>query len=225
MHATLSYAAAVLVLVQGEAGSLMRASDVIRIKPACQLPADVLRSAQGFTRHSPAYPPNAVRLIPKVCFTAALTSPDPQQHCFTDALKFDSFSLLAAYNDPDKGSQYPGYVLFQANTTRVCQAVVSRECLEQSNGDEELCMAMLIAASGIGTAPNKASSSGGSFGWSPGTAAAVAVAGEGRGCRRCVSGLACSDDSGSGIHDLLHGGNLRALSVSRASALKFAAKP
>lgn len=173
----------VLVLLQGEAGSMMRASDVIRVKPACQLPTDVLKAAQSFQRYSPAYPPNSLRLVPKFCFTAAISTPDPQPHCFTDALQFDSFSLLTAYNDPDKGSQYPGYVLYQENTTRVCQATISRDCLEQSGGDDELCMAMLVAASGIiGQPSRQAAASSGSFRWSPGTAAAVAVAGEGAGC-------------------------------------------
>jgi hypothetical protein len=152
--------------------------NVNRVKPACQLPSDVFVSAQSFKRVSPAFPPNTVTMLPKYCFNAALTSPEVQQNCFTDALHFENFSLLASYNDPDKGSPYPGYILFQQNTTRVCQATITKQCLQESNGDEELCMAMLVASAGLAGAPSKGvSHSGGSSSWSPGAAAGVAIAG------------------------------------------------
>lgn len=152
--------------------------DAIRVKPACQQAADVLKSAQSFPRISPAYPENTVRLLPKFCIYAALNSPEPQQQCFTDALQLEHFSLMAVYNDPDKGSQYPGYVLYHDNVTRVCQNTVSQKCLQESNGDEELCMAMIVAASGIIGQPTR--QGGGQYGgfyWSPGAAAGIAIAG------------------------------------------------
>lgn len=159
---------------------MMHIKDVIRVKPACQQPADVLKATQSFPRYSPAFPPNSVHLVPKLCFNAAISTPDPQPFCFNDVLQFDHFSLLAVYNDPDKGSQYPGYIFYQQNTTRVCQSTISPECLRESNGDEELCMAMLVAASGItGRSAQSGASGSGSFSWSPGVIAAVAVAGEG----------------------------------------------
>jgi len=151
--------------------------DTIRVKPACQLPGDVLRSAQSFQRVSPMYPPNTVELVPRLCFTAALSGPEPQLNCFQDVLQFEHFSMLAAYNDPDKGSQYPGYVLYQENTTRVCQNTITRQCLDDSNGDEELCMAMLVAATGLTSQSSKPSDKSGAVSWSPGIVAGVAISG------------------------------------------------
>jgi hypothetical protein len=153
--------------------------NINRVKPACQLASDVYVSAQTFKRVSPAFPPNNVTMLPKYCFNAALTTPEPSQNCFVDALHFETFSLVASYYDPDKGSPYPGYILFQINTTRVCQATITKQCLQESNGDEELCMAMLVAAAGTTGVPTKNSGyKGGSGTWSPGAAAGIAVAGE-----------------------------------------------
>jgi hypothetical protein len=167
-----------VIAVQGETGSKMVLQDAIRVKPACQLAADVFKAAQSFQRISPAFPVNSVRLLPKFCFFAALNSPEPQQQCFTDALQLEHFSLLAAYNDPDKGTQYPGYVLYHDNVTRVCLNTVTQQCLQESNGDEELCMSMIVAASGIIGQPTKqGQGQHGGFSWSPGTAAAIAIAG------------------------------------------------
>lgn len=153
--------------------------DSIRVKPACQLPTDVLRSAQSFQRISPAFPNNEVSLLPKFCFTAALSSPEPQQQCFTNALQMTHFSIMAVYNDPDKGSQFPGYSLYHDNVTRVCQSTITKKCLEDTNGDEELCMALLVAASGIAGQPSRQTGpGGGGYHWSPGAAAGVAIAGQ-----------------------------------------------
>jgi hypothetical protein len=164
--------------VQGETGSKMVLQDAIRVKPACQLPADVLKSAQSFQRISPVFPENSVSLLPKLCFYAALKSPEPQQQCFTNALQLEQFSLMAAYNDPDKGSQYPGYILYHDNVTRVCLNTVTQKCLQESNGDEELCMAMIVAASGIIGQPTKQEDGqNGGFYWSPGAVAGIAIAG------------------------------------------------
>lgn len=66
--------------------------------------------------------------------------------------------------------QYPGYVLFQENTSRVCQATITQQCLDQNNGDEDLCLVMLIAA----TLNNQGS---GGVIWTPGAIAGVAIAG------------------------------------------------
>jgi hypothetical protein len=46
---------------QGEAGSVLQLKDVVRVKLACPLAADVLRSAQSFRPVSARYPPNQVR--------------------------------------------------------------------------------------------------------------------------------------------------------------------
>lgn len=148
--------------------------DTVRVKPACQLPSDVLRSAQSFSRVSPAYPPNDVRMIPKLCMSAALDSSVPQPYCFLDVLQFNYFSLLAAYNDPDKGTQYPGYILYQENTTRVCQSTISAECMQKNNNDEELCMAVLLAATSLTGAQGETGH--GRAGLSPSVAAGIAVA-------------------------------------------------
>lgn len=160
--------------------------DTIRVKPACPLATDVLRSAQSFQRVSRAFPPNVVQMVPQFCFNAALGGPEPTLQCFPDALYFEHFSLLAAYNDPDKGSQYPGYILYQENTTRVCVDTVTPECLKDSNGDEELCIAMLVASKGLAGQSGSRSGAGGGDGrggsgsgiiWNPGAVAGIAVAG------------------------------------------------
>lgn len=184
--------------VQGEEGSFIHIQDSVRVKPACQLPSDVLQSAQSFERVSAAYPENAVSLVPRFCFVAALKSAEPQQQCFNDALHMEHFSMLAALSDPDKGSQYHGYVLYHDNVTRVCQATISPKCVAENNGDEELCMAMLVASSGITGQPSKGpGGQGGGYTWSPAAAAAVAVAGgrqrPGRvGTRRGAAGAAAA---------------------------------
>lgn len=184
--------------MQGEEGSFINILDSIRVKPACQLPSDVLQSAQSFQRVSAAFPQNVVSLVPRFCFNAALKSAEPQQQCFNDALYMEHFSMLAALSDPDKGSQYHGYVMYHNNVTRVCQATISPKCVTDNNEDEELCMAMLIASSGIIGQPSKAAGGqGGGYIWSPGAAAAVAVAG-GRqrpgwvGTRRGAAGAAAA---------------------------------
>jgi hypothetical protein len=164
--------------VQGEEGSLIKIVDTIRVKPACQLASDVLASAQRFQRISPAFPENSVSLVPRFCFSAALKTAEPQQQCFTDALHMQHFSMLAALRDPDKGSQYHGYVMYHDNVTRVCQATISPKCVADTNGDEELCMAMLVTSAGIPGQPSKSAfGQGGGYSWTPGAAAAVAVAG------------------------------------------------
>lgn len=164
--------------MQGEEGSNIHIKDSIRVKPACQLPSDVLESAQSFPRVSPVFPENAVSLVPRFCFVAALNSAEPQQGCYTDALRMEHFSMLAALSDPDKGSQYHGYVMYHENVTRVCQATISPKCVADNNGDEELCMAMLVASSRImGQTGRGWGGPGGRFFLSPGGAAAVAVAG------------------------------------------------
>ncbi|KAF6251428.1 hypothetical protein COO60DRAFT_620396 [Scenedesmus sp. NREL 46B-D3] len=118
----------------GNEGSQIVLQDVVRVKLACQLPADVLRSARTYTPVSAAYPNNSVALIPEFCFTAALNYGEPAEHCFNDAVHFQTFSLISASNDPDAGGQYPGYVLYQQNTTRVCESPSQRSASIRMTG-------------------------------------------------------------------------------------------
>jgi hypothetical protein len=158
-----------LCFCRGNSGSQITLQDVVRVKLACQLPNDVLRSARTYVRVSDAFPNNSASLIPNFCFTAALTYGQRVQHCFKDALHFKTFSLLSASNDPDSGSQFPGYILYQHNTTRACEYTITQECLKQHDGDEELCLAMLVTQALSG---NKQG-----FSWAPGAIAGVAIAG------------------------------------------------
>jgi hypothetical protein len=176
---------------QGDVGSLLVLRDVVRVKLACQASQDVVASARSFKRASPAFPPNAVTLVPHVCFSAATRGAGRELTCYDDAIRFSAFSTLMANNEPDKGSQSPGYVLFQVNTTRVCQNFITQQCLQDHNDDEELCMAMLIAAArrGGGGAAMREGPAGGSF-WTPGAVAGVALAG---GCGGGTSAAAVHD--------------------------------
>jgi hypothetical protein len=158
-----------LCFCRGNTGSQITLQDVVRVKLACQLPEDVFKSVQTYTRVSDAFPNNSASLIPRFCFTASLVYGQPVPHCFADALHFKAFSLLSASNDPDSGSQFPGYILYQQNTTRVCEYTITQECLAQQDGDEELCLAMLVTQALSG---NKQG-----FSWSPGAIAGVAIAG------------------------------------------------
>jgi hypothetical protein len=165
------------VVLQGETNSYMVMNNTVRVKPACQPAQDVLLSAQSFARVSDAFPPNTISLLDSFCFTATVSGPEPQRQCYEDALHADHFSFLASYQDPDKGSQFPGYVLYMANVTRVCINTISQQCLQDTNGDEELCMAMLVASgpsSQLGKP--KEAKSGGTV-WTHGAVAGVAVAG------------------------------------------------
>jgi hypothetical protein len=163
-----------LCLRRGNTGSQITLQDVVRVKLACQLPADVLKSARAYARVSDAFPNNSATLLPQFCFTAALTAGPPLPHCFDDALHFKAFSLVAASNDPDSGGQFPGYVLFQQNTTRICEYTITKQCLAQHDGDEELCLAMLVTQAMSSLDTNKPG-----FSWSPGAIAGVAIAGRG----------------------------------------------
>lgn len=147
------------------------------MKLACQLPANVLKSALTYSRVSPAFPNNSVALLPKFCFTAALVYGQPEQHCYELALHFRTFSMIAASNDPDTGSQFPGYVLYQVNTTRVCEYTITQDCLSAHSGDEELCLAMLVTQALSGDKQG--------FSWSPGAIAGVSIAGRAQGCTDC----------------------------------------
>ncbi|WIA13591.1 hypothetical protein OEZ85_007157 [Tetradesmus obliquus] len=153
----------------GNTGSQITLQDVVRVKLACQLPVDVLKSARTYTRVSPAFPNNTAVLLPRFCFTAALAYGLPDQHCYQDALHFKYFSMISSSNDPDTGSQFPGYVLFQENTTRVCEYTITKECLAAHDGDEELCLAMLVTQALQGNQQG--------FTWTPGAIAGVSVAG------------------------------------------------
>eukprot|EP00882_Tetradesmus_deserticola_P013577 GHRQ01014414.1.p1 GENE.GHRQ01014414.1~~GHRQ01014414.1.p1 ORF type:complete len:380 (+),score=89.24 GHRQ01014414.1:383-1522(+) len=153
----------------GNAGSQIVLRNVVRIKLACQIPKDVLKSARTYARVSPAFPENQVMLMPEFCFTAALQYNQVMQHCYRDALHFQDFSLISATNDPDSGSQFPGYVLYQQNTTRVCEATITPQCLAEHDGDEGLCLAILVTEALSGGR--------GGFVWSPGAIAGVTIAG------------------------------------------------
>uniref|UniRef100_A0A383WP55 Protein kinase domain-containing protein n=1 Tax=Tetradesmus obliquus TaxID=3088 RepID=A0A383WP55_TETOB len=153
----------------GNTGSQITLQDVVRVKLACQLPVDVLKSARTYTRVSSAFPNNTVVLLPRFCFTAALAYGLPEQHCYQDALHFKYFSMISSSNDPDSGSQFPGYVLFQENTTRACEYTITKECLAAHDGDEELCLAMLVTQALQGNQQG--------FTWTPGAIAGVSVAG------------------------------------------------
>jgi hypothetical protein len=142
--------------------------DVVRIKLACQLPAVAFASASSY-KALPGFPNNSVAMRDDYCIDAAINQPTPARHCFQDALHFSSFAMLASTNDPDGGNQYPGYILYQQNTTRVCQSIVSEQCLQEHAWDEELCLAMLIAASTRGSD---------AYVWTAGAIAGVAIAGE-----------------------------------------------
>jgi hypothetical protein len=117
-----------------------------------------------------------VSLVPRLCLTAALSGPVATQNCFDNSLRFTTFSTVMAANDPDRGSQYPGYVLFQQNTTRVCQNFITPQCLADHSDDEEVCMAMLVAAvSDLGGPLSRRGGSGVPRGLTPAGAAGVAV--------------------------------------------------
>jgi hypothetical protein len=145
----------------------------------------VLKSAKTYTRVSPAFPNNSAKLLPNFCFFAALEYGPAVQHCYTDALHFQAFSMISSSNDPDAGSQFPGYVLFQVNTTCVREYTITKDCLAAHGGDEELCLAMLVTQALSG---NKQG-----FAWTPGTIAGVAIAGKGcAGLLGCLLGLSAA---------------------------------
>eukprot|EP00775_Hariotina_reticulata_P006955 gene6955-7171_t len=113
----------------GEAGSYVHLVDTVRIKLACQLPTDALASASSY-KTLPGFPNNSVILWDEYCVDAAITQAKPTQHCFQNVLHFANFTLLATNNDPDRGNQFPGYIIYQRNTTRACQSTITLQCLQ-----------------------------------------------------------------------------------------------
>lgn len=94
-----------MLLYSGDQGSQLILQDVIRVKPACQLPTSTLQSAASFQRVSPAYPPNNLTLWPNFCFDAAVNGSSVTHNCYQNALHFNAFSNIAASDDPNLGRQ------------------------------------------------------------------------------------------------------------------------
>lgn len=136
--------------------------DVVRVKFVCNPVQDALDSTRTYTSFPP-WPPNKVSLQSNIC----IRNPEWESVCYQDNLLFENFTFLVSRSDPEAGFDYGGYVLHMNNTTRVCDYLVTEQCMDQYGLDT--CMAQLLDEVINGTQTHTL--------WTKGAIAGVAVAG------------------------------------------------